>query len=126
MMLYKVDEWHSALKSASLLTRFYKIPIGFHEGFHVDFPIIDRVQTPPNKDSVNIYSEEFNKTLRKELDKERYIGPFLPHNLISLIGPFQSSPISIIPKPGRPGKFRLVQNFLFPIKPTPVFCFPLH
>ena len=39
-------------------------------------------------------------------------------------GPFQTSPLSIIPKPGQPGKFRLVQNFSFPIIPNDRFPFP--
>ena len=32
----------------------------------------------------------------------------------SLIGPFQSSPFSIIPKPGRPNNFCILQNYSFP------------
>ena len=30
----------------------------------------------------------------------------------------------MIPKPGRPGKFRLVQNFSFPLNPSPLFSNP--
>ena len=71
-----------------------------------------------------MYIEEFNKTICKELDKHHYIGLFSLCNLTSLISPFQSSPISIIPKPGRPGKFRLVQNVSFPLKPSPNFPSP--
>lgn len=43
----------------------------------------------------------------------------------SLLGPYQTSPLSMIPKPGRPGKFRLVQNFSFHIDPSPRFPNPL-
>ena len=35
-----------------------------------------------------------------------------------LIGPFQSSPLSLIPKPHKPDKFRLIQNFSYPRTPV--------
>jgi hypothetical protein len=38
--------------------------------------------------------------------------------ITNMIGPFQSSPLSIIPKPGKPGKFRLIQNFSHPYSQT--------
>jgi hypothetical protein len=38
----------------------------------------------------------------------------LANELQDLIGPFQTSPLSIIQKLGKPGKFRLIQNFSFP------------
>ena len=118
---YKANEWHRALKSADILSCFHLIPSGLRHGFVVDFPPITRVQSPHNKFSVATYTVEFNKTIQKELDKNRYIGPFSSDTLIALIGPFQSSPISIIPKPGKPGKFRLVQNFSYPLIPSPSF-----
>jgi hypothetical protein len=34
-----------------------------------------------------------------------------------IVGPFQSSPLSVIPKPGKPGKFRLIQNLSSPHSP---------
>jgi len=60
-----------------------------------------------------------DEIILKEVSKGRYIGPF-PLSLIEdAIGPYQSSPLSIIPKPGKPGNFRLVQNFSFPLSPNP-------
>ena len=50
--LYKVDEWHSALRSAGLLPHFHMVVKGLHDSFTVDFPTIHHVQIPPNKDSV--------------------------------------------------------------------------
>ena len=76
------------------------------------------VQTPPNSTSLATYEAEFGKIVNKELSKGRYLGP-LPFAVIeAFLGPFQSSPLSLIPKPG----FRLVQNFSFPIETSP--CFP--
>jgi hypothetical protein len=118
---YKPDAWETALQAANLLRRFSHIPLGFHNGFIINFPRISRVQIPPNKDSVALHHIEFAKTLDKEIVKNRYLGPFTASLLSILIGPFQTSPISIVPKPGRPGKFRLVQNFSYPISPSPEF-----
>lgn len=117
---YKVDEWDRALRAANLFIRFIDIPTGFCNGFLVDFPLISHTQIPPNRSSFSTYITEFSKILKRELLKGRYIGPFSETALTALIGPFQSSPISIIPKPGRPNKFRIVQNFSFPLAPTPI------
>jgi hypothetical protein len=121
---YKPNEWHATLQNAGLLTCFHSVPTGLHEGFSVDFPIISRIQNPPNKESVKLYLDEFNKTISNETNKKRYLGPFTLPILVNLIGPFQSSPISIIPKPGRPGKFRLIQNFSYPLTPSLDFPSP--
>jgi hypothetical protein len=112
---YRADAWEHELQEAGILERFTKIPFGFRYGFHIDFPTITSVQTPPNRASITEYEDEFNKIIRKELEKGRYIGPFTADVLETLIGPFQSSPLSIIPKPGKPGKFRIIQNFSFPL-----------
>jgi hypothetical protein len=67
---------------------------------------------------------EFNSIIQNELEKGRFIGPFLADTLKDLIGPFQSSPLSIIPKPGNAKKFRIVQNFSFPNQPSASFPNP--
>jgi hypothetical protein len=115
---YKPNEWHVALQNAGLLTRFHSVPTGLYKGFSVDFPMISRTQNPPNKESVELYLNEFNKTRSNETNKNRYLGPFTLPILVNLIGPFQSSPISIIPKPGRLGTFRLIQKFSCPLTPS--------
>ena len=57
-----------------------------------------------------------------EFKKGRYIGPCTRQEVEALIGPFQSSPLSWVPKPGKPGKYRAVHNFSFPHTPTPEFA----
>ena len=52
---YKADNWYSALKSAHILSHFHDVPLGLHQGFVVDFPIISHIQLPPNKISINLY-----------------------------------------------------------------------
>lgn len=112
---YKAEAWRQELRRAGLLERFAKIPDGLRLGFKIDFPPVKSIQVPPNKSSITEYQIEFESIIQKELDKGRYIGPFRAETLESIIGPFQSSPLSIIPKPGKPGKFRIVQNFSFPV-----------
>ena len=121
---YKADVWEFELRQAGLLAQFHKIPPGFRHGFFLDFPSIPFVQTPNNKDSVNAYSEQFNAILDNELSKGRFLGPFPLNDIEAALGPFQTSPLSLIPKPGRPGKLRLIQNFSFPQSPTAQFPNP--
>jgi hypothetical protein len=121
---YKPDAWELALRAAGIIHRFRKIPDGLKHGFILSFPNVTRTQSPPNKDSIITYFDEFNEIVHKELIKGRYIGPF-PFSIIEAsLGTFQSSPLSIVPKPGRPGKFRLVQNFSFPSSPSRTFPNP--
>ena len=121
-MPYKAEAWKQALRRAGLLEHFSSIPSGLHKGFTVGYPMLDHVQTPPNSTSLSVYEKKFKEIVNKELTKERYIGPFPFMTIEAAIGPFQSSPLSLIPKPGKPGKFRLVQNFSFPIQTST--CFP--
>ena len=121
---YKAEAWEQALRRAGLLEHFSSIPSGLHKGFTVGYPMLDHVQTPPNSTSLSVYEKEFKEIVNKELTKERYIGPFLFTTIEAAIGPFQSSLLSLIPKPGKPGKFRLVQNFSFPIQTSTHFPNP--
>ncbi|OJA19457.1 hypothetical protein AZE42_05675 [Rhizopogon vesiculosus] len=121
---YKADAWERELCHAGVLERFAKIPGGLHLGFKIDFPSIHTVQTPLNRDSINEFPVEFNNIVQNELEKGRFIRPFTTKDLKELIGPFQSSPLSIIPKPGKPGKFRIIQNFSFLHYPSHSFPNP--
>ena len=55
--------------------------------------------------------------VKHEFEMGRYLGPFTHNQIQHLIGDFQSSPLSIIPKPHKPGAFRIIQNFSFPREP---------
>ena len=112
---YNPDTWTSELHNVGIIDHFNTIPDRLKFGFKIDFPNITHVQTPMNAPSINTYSSEFRNTIQKEITKGRYIGPFPLPLIYDTLGPFQSSPLSLIPKPGRPGKFRLVQNFSFPL-----------
>ncbi|KAG6328128.1 hypothetical protein ID866_10962, partial [Astraeus odoratus] len=72
---------------------------------------------PPNNPSITIHHTAFNDLITKEYQKGQYIGPFSHEYLEQIIGHFQSSPLTIIPKPGKPGCFRLIQNLSYPNAP---------
>lgn len=111
---YKFDVWETKLRAFNLLVKYPSLPQGLQHGFFLNIPRIHALQTPPNSPSSSIFLSAFETILNRELHTGRYIGPFSQQELLSLLGPFQTSPISIIPKPGKPGKFRVIQNFSFP------------
>ena len=74
---------------------------------------IEHTFTPPNKASVTYYQAQFQTILQCEYLTRHHIGPYFKVQLEAAIGPFQTSPLSIIPKPNKPGKFHLVQDFSF-------------
>ena len=68
--------------------------------FQYQFPPITTTQAPPNKESIVEFTDGFNKIVHNEMQKGCYIGPISGKDVEALIGPFQSSPFSIIPKLG--------------------------
>jgi hypothetical protein len=123
---YQTEAWCRELAHLGLLSHFSKIPEGLRYGFVLNFPTILFTQIPPNKQSVTVYKEHFDSCIQKEIKNSRYLGPFSADTLASLISPFQTSPLSVIPKPGKLGKFRLIQNFSFPHSFDPQFPTPVH
>lgn len=121
---YNPSAWERALLLADPLRRFSDIPAGFRDGFIINFPNIISVQSPPNSLSIATYESEFMNIVRKEVLKGRYLNPAPLSEILNVIGPYQSSPLSIVPKPGKPGKFRLVQNFSFPTNPSISYPLP--
>lgn len=78
----------------------------------------------PNRSSIVEFEADFHAIIQKEIEKRRYIGPFKAEVLEHLIGPFQTSPLSIILKPRKPGKFCIIQNFSFLQSPSTLFSNP--
>jgi hypothetical protein len=114
---YKPDAWREQLAKANLISLYPHLPEQLEWGFSAGVKPINTTFTPPNKPSVQIHAVAFQRCIQTEFERARYIGPFSRAEIESLLGPFQSSPLSIIPKPGKPGKFRLIQNLSFPHVP---------
>ncbi|SRR6266702_1578576 len=49
----------------------------------------------------------------------QYIGPFMREQVEANLGPFQTSPLSLVPKTSKPGKFQAVHNFSHLHNPLP-------
>ncbi|GLB41303.1 putative tyrosine recombinase [Lyophyllum shimeji] len=111
---YKAEAWERLLRVHNLLTRYPNLPSGFRNGFDAGIPLIERTHTPDNGPSLYTYSHAYLEIVEKEFNSQRYIGPLSKAEVESVIGPFQTSPLSLVPKPGRPNKFRAVHNFSFP------------
>lgn len=111
---YLHDNWYQLLVSTGLISRYPIIPHSLIYGFDAGICTISQTFTPPNHPSLINHIELFDEMINAELRKKRYIGPFSREELELEIGPFQTSPISIIPKPGQLGKFRIIQNLSHP------------
>ena len=114
---YNPDTWQRHLSSCNLLTEYAEIPESLRNGFDAGVPTIMQTFTPPNHSSISLHPTHFNSIIDDELAKGRYIGPLSHLEVERIVGPFQSSSLSVIPKPGKPEKFRLIQNLSSPHSP---------
>lgn len=114
------DQWEKELQTTSLHIKYPQIPEFIRHGADAGIPPILRSFTPLNSQSTETLSEAFNNIIQSEFNKERYLGPFSQEELEREIGPFQSSPLSLVPKAGKPGKYRLIQNLSYPHNNHPV------
>jgi hypothetical protein len=110
----KANAWEASLKECDLFERHVNTVHGIFHGFNIGFPSIQSTYAPANNSSINNNHIAFNEILTHELDSQHYIGPISQKEVEHLIGPFQSSPLSLVPKANKPSKFRLIQNFSFP------------
>ena len=117
---YKSLVWQSILLESGLHKKYPLLAQNLQTGFIINMPKINSTQTPPNRPVIGEFQSQFQKIVELEILKKRYIGPFSRQVTESLIGPFQSSPFSIIPKPGKPDHFRLIQNYSYPHNTTPI------
>jgi len=115
------DRWETDLRIASLHMKYAQIPEYIRHGAQAGIPRINQSYTPPNTESTETLKEAFSEIIQSEFNKGRYLGPFSQEELEREIGPFQSSPLSLVPKAGNPGRYRLIQNLSHPHsnRPTP-------
>jgi hypothetical protein len=107
-------EWKSSLEAAGITHIYPQIHHFLSHGADAGIKVIHATFIPPNHPSIVTHQEVFHEIVNIEFEKGRYWGPFSKEELEAIIGPFQTSPLSLIPKPGKPGKFRLIQNLSYP------------
>ena len=120
------EQWESALRSSCLYVKYPRIPMSIRRGADAGFPPITRSFTPLNNSSTEELSDAFDDIIQSEYVKGRYLGPFTQKELELELGPFQSSPLSLVPKAGKPGKYRLIQNLSHPHSNRPVASINSH
>ena len=117
---YKPDAWEASLVQTGLIHRYPHLPNLLRSGFNAGVPVIHTTSTPSNSPSIIEHTPAFNLILQKEFQRGCYLSPFLQAEIEEAIGPFQSLPLAIIPKPYHINTYRLLQNLLFPYTPSAV------
>ena len=83
-------------------------------GFCACIPPLPQTFTPHNHPSIDKYKDIFNDIVHKEFIKQWYIGLLTASEIQQELGRFQSSPLSLIPKLGHPGKHHIIQDLSHP------------
>ena len=109
------SEWSCALQAANLLSRYPYIPPFISHGADAGIPTITATFTPPNHPSIALHEDIFLEIIENKFKKCRYWGLYSKADIEDIIRLFQTSPLSLIPKPGRPGKCCLIQNLSYPL-----------
>jgi len=115
---YKSTSWSEELSKHGLVGKYPNLVSGIIQGFNLGIPTILQTYTPNNHTSITLYHDAYIENVAREFQSGRYFGPYSHSEVETFIGPFQSSPLSLVPKPGKPGKFRAVHNFSYPHDPT--------
>ena len=116
---YIKEAWAEQLSSLGLEERYPHLMRSLAEGFNLGVPLIRSTYTPLNHSSIQSLANVYSKIIDNEFTSGRYIGPFTRNQLELALGPFQSSPLSFVPKMSNPGVYRAVHNFSHPHEPSP-------
>ena len=116
---YIKEAWAEQLSSLGLEKRYPHLMRSLAEGFDLGVPLIRSTYAPLNHSSIQPLADVYSKIIDNEFTSGRYIGPFTRTQMERALGPFQSSPLSLVPKTSNPGVFRAVHNFSHPHEPSP-------
>ncbi|KAE8243359.1 hypothetical protein A4X03_0g7786 [Tilletia caries] len=106
------EGFESVLESLNLLDDFGDLLAGLRDGFDFGIPPLRETRTPPNHVSASANSEALQIIAEKEMTRGRWAGPYDRARVESEIGPFQTSPLGLLPKSN--GSWRLVQDLSYP------------
>ena len=116
---YNREAWAEELSRLGLQGKYPLLMQGLMHGFDLGIPQVQHTYTPPNHPSVNLLSDVYKNIVDNEFAAGCYIGPFTCAQLEAELGPFQTSPLSLVPKTSKPSKYRAVHNFSHPHSPLP-------
>ena len=115
---YAKEAWADSLSACGLGGRYPSLVQSLADGFDVGIPRIRTTYSPPNHSSVHLLPDVYNSIVDSEFKAGRYIRPFTQKQVESAIGPFQTSPLSLVPKTSKPGVYWAVHNFSHPYNPS--------
>src|SRR6202522_564144 len=118
---YKFRAWDRLLRQHNSFAKYPGLVASLQYGFDAGIRRIYETFTPPNGPSLDTLTDIYQKIVDRELHTGHYIGPLSRREVEQLIGPFQSSPLSLVPKPGKVAKFRAVHKISYPHSPTDQF-----
>ena len=116
---YRIRAWEEELSCHGLQNKYPALIQGFRVGFDLGIPRISCTYTPPNHNSIRLLTDVYTSIVTNKFAAGRYIGPFMCAQLEANLGPFQTSPLSLVPKTSKPRKFRAVHDFSHPHNPLP-------
>ncbi|GAV98639.1 reverse transcriptase ribonuclease h [Lentinula edodes] len=114
----QVEAWNLAIAELNLTTKYPTLVESIRHGFNVGIPRIYHTFSPPNRLNEPESQAAFEIVMRNEISTGRWLGPYTQETIERVLGPFQTSPISMIPKSDKPGKYRLLENLSYPYHPT--------
>ena len=120
-----VDHVEQALRGLGILSSWAHIVEGLRHGFDVGVraPVLF-TSIPENHASSLLDTQFIDSYILEEQAAGRYSHPFLPAELESVIGPFRTLPLGLVPKP-HSDKYRLIQDLSYPCNNvrTTMCCF---
>ena len=111
---YNSGAWVEQLSSLGLWERYPSLVQGFMEGFDLGMPSIQGAYVPLNHSSITSLHNVYSNIIDNKFSSGQYIGPFSRCQLEQILGLFQSSLLSLVPKTLKPGKYRTPHNFSHP------------
>ena len=111
---YNREAWAEELLGHGLQGKYPLLIHGFTNGFSLGIPQIQCTYALPNHSSLKLLHNVYSSIVDNEFTAGHYIGPFTHSQLEADLGPFQTSPLLLIPKTLKPGKYQAVHNFSHP------------
>ena len=111
---YNKQAWAEHLSKLGLEGRYPQLVQSLAKGFNLGISHITSTYTPSNHPLLKPLADVCSKIIENEFKAGRYIGPFTQSQLEWAMGPFQTSPLSLVPKTSNLGVYRAVHNFSHP------------
>ena len=115
---YNKGAWAEWLSSFGLQEKYPHLVQGIARGFNLGIPTISCTYITPNHNSVDSLINVYSGIIKNEFAGGHYVGPFSHGQLEQVLGPFQTSPLSLVAKSSKPGKYCMVHNFSHPHEPS--------